>query len=149
MTRKTILYEVSEQSSRDFGKKYELTEMSAFQCERWCLKAIRGIVKAGFNIPDEFNDFPAQALVAMGVTAFLAIDELTQSELMSEILLTVKITSTKDSAFQPRKLLLSDSSEDISEVSTLIELRKEFFKLNLNFLGVVGNQIIQELQAVR
>jgi hypothetical protein len=147
MSRKIITYSVSDEKSRDFGKSFELTEMSAYQCERWCLKAIRGIIKAGFNVPDEFQDFPAQALIAMGISSFLAIDEFTQSELMIQMLDTVKIKSSKDSTFSPRPLL--SNGDDIDEVSTLVNLRKEFFKLNLNFLGVVGSQIIQELQEVQ
>jgi len=114
-----------EDEGRDKGKCFVITEMSAYQAERWALRAISALIKAGFEIPDETAGMAG--IAAAGFEAFGKIDFDLAEPLLNEMFDCVKI---KPSEKAPSRNLLED---EIEEVKTLLTLRMAVFKLHVNF----------------
>lgn len=135
--RKIVDYIVSDSESRDFNKHYVITEMPAYQAEKWCYKAINGMIKSGIYVPEEINvlELPAQVLAFFGVTHFLKIDFEHLNPLLDEMMACVKIRANKDNPLLDRAI--NNEMNDVEEVSTLINLRLEVFKLHMGFLKAV------------
>ena len=69
MARKTKEIRITSgtaETNRDFGKVYMLTEMSAYDAERWGADAFQGLVKAGVEVPDDLSGAGIVAIATMG-----------------------------------------------------------------------------------
>lgn len=141
--RKKIEYTITDPNSRDYNKVYQIEEMSAYQAEMWCYRALGGMIQGGLQIPeaDKFLEFSSETLAMIGFVNFMRIEPHILEPLLRELLDCVKIIPQEGKIHNPRPI--SRNNPDIEEVSTLIELRTEVLKLNLNFLKVVSDQVMK------
>lgn len=125
--RKTAEVVISA-AGRDKGKKFLLTEMSAFDGERWAARALGILARTQMDIPVEailtggWQALAAYgvkaALMAMGDDAFPLLDEMDQC---------IQTVEPKAGA----RVLVKDS--DIEEVATILLLRDEVLRLHTGF----------------
>ena len=127
MSRKEIDITISKEN-RDKGKRFRITEMSAFDAESWAMRAISGMASAGVDLPGE-------ALASIGISAFLKIERHEQEELSRQLLDCVRLIY--DMKGNTRDLLPSD----IEEPSTLFTLRLKALELHLSSFFAGGGSI--------
>lgn len=133
MGRKTKEIEIDDQESRDFGRKYLITEMSATQGEKWALKIVFLLFKAGMSMGDlvsdeQINQTPGMEVVAqVGLERVLgALDFFSVEPLLDEMMGCVSVVS---SGGIERKLM----ETDIEEIMTRLILRREIFAMHTSF----------------
>lgn len=128
MGRKTKEITITDEASRDNGRKYLITEMPASQCEKWALRVLSTLVKGGFDpslVGDAGGDM--EKLVRAGLETVLGkIDFYDMEPLLDEMMACVQAVSTAGIA---RKLV----EEDIEEIKTRLALRREVFALHVDF----------------
>lgn len=134
MSRKEIDITIDKEN-RDKGKRFRITEMSAFDAESWAMRAISGMACAGVDLPGEILRSPSvEALASIGISSFLKIDRTEQEELSKQLLSCVRIIY--DTKGNTRDLLPSD----VEEPSTLFTLRLKTLELHLSsFFGGGGS----------
>jgi hypothetical protein len=142
MARKKIDYIVSEENSRDNGKKYVIEEMSAVSAEKLCYRIIGAMLNAGVNLPPDFMLMPASAITFLCVTNFLRIDFEYLEPLLEEMMQCVYFVPDQNNPKSIRKI--SQQFNDIEEVSTLINLRIEVYKLHMDFFQAVIAPILSQ-----
>jgi hypothetical protein len=116
---------IIDDKGRDYGKEFVITEMSSYAAERWALKALSALIKAGFEIPDETAGMAG--IATAGFEAIGKLDFEIAEPLLDEMFDCIKI---KPSEKAPPRNLIDD---DIEEIKTRIKLRMEVFKLHLGF----------------
>jgi hypothetical protein len=116
---------IIDDKGRDYGKEFIITEMSSYSAERWALKALSALIKAGFEIPDETAGMAG--IATAGFEAIGKLDFEIAEPLLDEMFDCIKI---KPSEKAPARNLIDD---DIEEIKTRIKLRMEVFKLHLGF----------------
>ena len=133
MARKVLKYTVVEDKSvnRDGGKTFHITELPAREAERWALRALLAMSRNGINIPDSALEggFASLAVAGLNLIGNMPFDEA--EALMDKMMECVQYDPGHP--YQPRPLVDSD----IEEVSTLVHLRAEVFKLHADFLKAV------------
>lgn len=135
MSRKEIDITISKEN-RDKGKRFRITEMSAFDAESWAMRAISGMASAGVDLPGEILRSPSvEALASIGISAFLKIERHEQEELSRQLLDCVRLIY--DRKGNTRDLLPSD----IEEPSTLFTLRLKALELHLSSFFAGGGSI--------
>lgn len=127
---------VITQDGRDKGKRFLLTEKSAWDTERWAIRALQVAVRAGVEMPEGMDRGGAQALYAIAGTAALRImamgDVNEALALVSELhdcIQIVRDPSRPEAATFPIMV-----ETDIEEISTLVELQREVVMLHVGFL---------------
>lgn len=114
---------------RDKGKTFILTELPAFDGEDWALRALRLAQRSGADIPGGVQAGMA-GIAAVGILTVLSgstdVDEL--RPLLRDMMKDVKIVTEPKTQFT--RTLVAD---DIEEISTLMEIRKEWLNLHLDF----------------
>ena len=117
--------EVKIEEGRDAGKKFKITEMPAFQMDRWAMRALIALGKSqkggiatlgAMNIQDVFN-------------AFTKLDYEQTEPLLQELLECCAFI--KDGTAITLKKDMVDSI--IEDWTTLFKLRMESLKLNVGF----------------
>ena len=126
MARKTLTFTVDDKG-RDAGKKYLITEMPASQAERWAIRVILAIGKAGIEIPEGLASQGMAGLAAVGLMSLPRIPFADAEPLLDEMMGCVQRIEV--SAIRP---LVED---DIEEVGTRFKLRKAIFELHTDFFG--------------
>ena len=126
MARKTLTFTVQDKG-RDLGKKYLITEMPASQAERWAIRVILAIGKAGIEIPEGLAAQGMAGLAAVGLMSLPRIPFEDAEPLLEEMMGCVQRVET--SAI---RALVED---DIEEVPTRLKLRKAIFELHTDFFG--------------
>ena len=53
MARRQVAVTISDPKSRDNGKTFRVTEMSADRAERWAIRCLLALANAGAKVPDE------------------------------------------------------------------------------------------------
>lgn len=114
---------------RDKGKIFALTEMPAYQAEKWAFRALQAAVKAGVDIPDNIARQGMAAVAAIGIQALAGMNFGDAEPLLDEMFQCIKII--RDPRHPEVKLPLLD--DDIEEVWTRIHLRREVIALHTNF----------------
>ena len=130
-----------EAEGRDKGKSFLILEKSAFDAERWAIRALLALSKAGVEVPDEAMQAGALGILAMGLDAFRMMDFEDAEPLLEEMLACVHFVpnpADKDPMTgRPMTRSLMQPTEandgDIEEVSTLLKLRGEALELHLGF----------------
>lgn len=130
MARKKLDYTIQDEG-RDKGKTFHIEELPAREAERWALRALLAMSKHGVNIPESALEGGFATLAAAGLNLIGNIDHAEADALMDKMLECVKFHPGGN--LQPRPLIESD----IEEISTLIRLRAEVFKLHADFLKAV------------
>jgi hypothetical protein len=136
MPRQTKIFTITSEG-RDLGKKFLLTEMPAYQAEKWAYKTLLALSRGGFELPQGIFDAGMAGLAAvvpyLMVIGFRSLHAARWEEL--EILLDEMMTCVK---YQPDKAELmpqdirTDATSQIEEVRTRVELRKEVLMLHVN-----------------
>lgn len=129
--RKTKEITISDASSRDNGTMYLITEMPASQTERWALRVLAALTKSGFDpaLLAIDRDDPAgmETLVRAGLETVLGrLDVHDLEPLLDEMMTCVQVSPSPGIT---RRLV----EEDIQEVKTRLLLKREVFKLHVDF----------------
>lgn len=130
MARRIQTVTIDNDKSRDHGKSYVITEMPAEQAEWWAARAIQALLSENPDI-GSLGDTPLAQIAAMGFKALGSLPPEKLKPLMDEMFTCV---STALPNGQSRELL----PNDIEEVSTRIQLRKEIFSLHIGFFALGG-----------
>lgn len=112
---------------RDKGKTFRVAEMSAAAAEDWAIRALMAIAKGGVEVPDGIPESLA-GIAILGLKALAGADYATAKPLMDEMMDCVSVVS---SAGIVRKLM----PDDIEEVTTRLQLRKEVFEVHTGFFA--------------
>ncbi|MDS7935669.1 hypothetical protein RMB03_17390 [Acinetobacter sp. V91_7] len=130
MARKTK--RVPIKTGRDKDKTFLVTEMSVTQADRWAMRAIFSLTKAGVDIEglNASNGMLEMAKVATSAIQGLSTEE--GMELLNELLECVQIIPKGGDAREV------EWDDEVEEFTTLFTLRKEALFLHIDFL-VQGN----------
>lgn len=136
--RKTKEVKIATEGSRDKGKTFVITEMSAYDGEMWAIRAMRIAQKSGADIPGGIQAGMA-GIAAVGVLAVLEgstnFDEV--KPLLDDMMRCVEIVTDKQTGFR-RTINDAGSGEeavndDIEEIGTRFLLRREWLNLHMDF----------------
>lgn len=127
MARRTKVVMIDSEKSRDHGKTFLITEMSADAAEWWAIRVTQGIV--GSN-PDADFDIFSGSLPRLANFAFVGLAKIPAGQLkplMDEMkaCVSVMLPDGKTS----RALLPGD----VEDIMTWLELRKEVFEVLTGF----------------
>lgn len=134
MARKVETYTV-QTAGRDQGKVFVLTEMPARQAERWATRAFLALANSGVDIPEAALSMGAAGLVVIGYNALAGASYDDLEPLMDEMWACVQVMP--DPA-RPAVLRPMNGDGDVEEIQTLIELRREVFRLHVDFSAVAA-----------
>lgn len=138
MARKTVNVTITAEG-RDVGKRFKLTEMSAAAAEDWALRAFMSIAKGGMEIPEGIPQSLA-GIAILGLQALASADYATAKPLLDQMMGCIQVIS---SAGIVRPLM----DEDIEEVATRVQLRKEVFEVHTGFFARAAALKAKALQA--
>lgn len=113
---------------RDKGKTFVIKEMSASSAEWWAIRAIKGVIAAGVNVPDHLQGAGMAAVAVMGLRAFAEMHPRDLKELMDEMFDCIFIQRDNNPNLVQRPL-----EEDIEEIATRLKLREEWLELHTGF----------------
>jgi len=128
MGRRTATVTITDEG-RDKGKVFHLTEMPAMQAESWAIRVLLAMAK-NLNISDDEAAKGMAQLSTMGLVKIAAgMDYNDAAPLMAELMACVQIIP------EPSKpnVMRRDIEIDIEEVSTLMKLKLEVYKLHTAF----------------
>jgi hypothetical protein len=128
MARKVLTVTIPHEG-RDKGKVFIVTEMPATQAEKWAARAFFAIAKSDVEIPDDISGTGMAGIAALGIRAFGKMDFNDAEPLLDEMFQCIKIMPDPMKPEVVRGLI----EDDIEEVRTRYELRKETIKLHINF----------------
>lgn len=131
--RKTLTF-VVEDEGRDFGKTFQITEMSAAEAEDWALQAFFALMNAGIEIPDEVSEMGFAGIAAIGLKALGKVPYFMAEPLLAKMMECVKIIPDAKQPNVVRALIDSD----IEEAVTRLRLKKAVFSLHTDFLRVAA-----------
>lgn len=115
---------------RDAGKVFHLTEMPAMQAEKWAMRALFAIARAGVEVGDVVDGTAGmQGIALLGVQALLRMNFADAEPLLDEMLQCVTIKPDPNNRMIVRPL----DAFDIEEVQTLLSLRNEVIRLHTGF----------------
>lgn len=123
MARKGVTLTIGE--GRDQDKVFRLTEWSALKTERWILRAVFGLGKAGVEIPPEILQLGAAATAYAIASQAAKLPSRLGLRLSDELLECVKRVEQAGD----RRLV----EQDVEDVSTLLKLKSEVLKLHFGF----------------
>ena len=129
MARKTKTIRIPADGSRDAGKTFLLTEMSAADSERWAIRSLGAIANSGLDIPPEVIQMGMGALAAVGFKGLLTMQFHEAAPLLDEMMACVQIVPDPKNPHVVRPV----DDEDIEEVATRLMLRSEVFELHTGF----------------
>lgn len=138
MARKVLQVQID--AGRDAGKSFVITEMSALAAEKWAFRAFLAVARSGKNaIKDALSfDFGAadwqsmatiSEVAAIGMNIFGAMEYAEAEPLLADMFSCIKIMPDPTKPMVTRPLI----DDDIEDVSTRVYLRKEVFKLHVDF----------------
>ena len=127
---------------RDQNKVFVLTEMSAMRAEKWAARALCAIVNAGIAIPDEFKGTGMAGIAAIGAHQILNFRFAEFEPLLDEMMSCVKL-KPDHADLPPRDIV--ESADDIAEVSTILQIRREVLLLHTNFLGAAAQSKLRSM----
>lgn len=125
MTRRTEVVHITA-DNRDKGRTYIITEMDAFEGEDLGVKILLALTACGVEIPDTSTGMAG--LAAVGIAAMAKLPYSTVKPILDDMLTHVVYQHAPK--HPPMKL----DNVNVSETSTLLEIRKAFIRLHLGFL---------------
>lgn len=144
MARKIANYKV-EDSGRDFGKVFVLTEMPASVAETWATKALLALIGNGVELPENFQRMGMAGMAEVGIRALAGLSFEIAEPLLAQMFDCVAIMPDPTKPHIVRPLI----EQDIEEVMTRIKLRAEVWKLHTDFLKAVAPSISDAPAAAR
>lgn len=133
MARNAINYTITD-NNRDKGKTFVITEMSAARCEAWAMRAILALANSGADIPEGFERMGVAGIAQVGIRALSGLKMEVAKPLLDEMLTCVVFMPDNSRPSFTRPLM----EEDVEEVTTLLNLRMEVWKLHTDFLKAVA-----------
>jgi len=130
MARKKVTVTIDTEG-RDKGKSFVITEMSAWDAEEWAGRALFAMMNAGVDIPEGIASSGLAGVAAMGISALTKVSFEAAKPLLNQMMECVKI---QPSPSVTREVI----TDDIEEVSTLLQLRKEVLNLHISFFTEGG-----------
>lgn len=124
MMRQTKLVEITDNKSRDFGKKYLITEMPAEQAEWWAFRVLQALMMTSVDVGS--LQTPLADLAAKGLKALAGVPPEQAKPLLDEMIGCVQMSIPAGAA---RKLM----DGDIEDVKTRFTLRKAVLELHMGF----------------
>jgi len=124
MARRTKVFTVNDEKSRDHGRAYLITEMSAEDAEWWAFQVLQALLGSDGNI--DFNA-PLAQMARQGLAALGKLPPAQARPLLEQMMdcVRVKLPNSNES----RDML----PNDIEEVKTRVLLRKEVLDLHVDF----------------
>ena len=126
--RKQITYTVAAEG-RDQGKVFHLTEMPSDQGEKWAIRALLALGRAGIDLPPGIENEGMAAMARIGLEALMRIDFHEAELLLDEMMGCVAIQPNPSEPKIVRALV----ADDIEEVATRVLLKREVFRLHTGF----------------
>lgn len=142
MARRTKVWTAND--GRDKGKQFLITEMCAFDGDRWARRAMSAIARSGEQVPAEIMEAGMDGLKYYTLRSFVAMEFDDSEPLMAEMMQCVEIIPDDRHPNITRPV----QSEDIEEVKTILELRSEVFELHTGFSVTAWLSTLIERQAV-
>lgn len=133
--RKTLRYTIpgersEELGQRDNGKTFVITEMSADAAERWALRALFAMQKAGVDVPKDAASAGVAAIAAIGLEAITSIPWNEAEPLLAEMMACVQYEHREGVPLQP---IMQGEVSQIEDVRTRLLLRVKVFELHTGF----------------
>lgn len=134
MARRTQVVTI-EQEGRDKGKQFLITEMDAEKAEWWAFRCLQALLAGNPDLGGSLDTSNQASLSVLATQAFSAmgkLDPMIAQPLLKEMMDCVQrqLPDGKNA----RGLL----PDDIEEVATRIQLRKEVFILHTGFFDLGG-----------
>lgn len=123
MARKTAEFTATQ--GRDKGKTYVLTEMSSYAAERWAIRAFMALAKSGVDVPEDVQELGMAGIARLGLKALGGANFEDAEPLLEEMFQCVK--------FKASAAVRDLVEDDIEEVATRLQLRREVFGLHVDF----------------
>jgi len=142
MARNTFDFAIVDEG-RDFGKKFRLTEMPAFQGEKWAMRALLALMSERVDIPENFAERGMAGMAELGLKMFSSLKWETAEPLIDEMMQCVQYLPDPGNPLIARKLF----PEDIEEITTYLTLRKEVLTLHVGFSQAVARLVSDKKQA--
>ncbi len=130
MARKTATV-VIDADGRDHGKTFLLRELPASQGEKWGIKAIHGLSRAGVDVSEFMGGSGLAGLAVIGMHAIFALPWSELEPLLDEMMTCATVIPDPARPNVTRALI----DDDIEEIATLVRLRKEVFDLHTGFFA--------------
>lgn len=139
MGRKTEIVLIDAEG-RDKGKRFLITEMSAYAAEQWATRALISLLGSGAPMPEGIEVAGMAGLAEMGLRAFSGLSYDKLKPLLDEMMTCVQAMPDprKPSVVMP---LIVDTH--IEEIMTLVKLRTEVWNLHTGFLKAALPSIFQ------
>jgi len=120
---------VIDAEGRDKGKRFQITEMSASQAERWAIRAFLAIAATGVEIPDDLRESGFAGIAAMGLRALGFLSFEAAEPLLDEMFGCIMLIPDASNPSFTRPLI----ETDIEEVATRLRLRSAVIELHTGF----------------
>ena len=119
---------------RDKGKVFRIVEMSSLQVERWGMRAVNALIRAGAEVPDGLELAGMAAIVEIGLKSISKIPFEDLDPLFAEMFQCISVRPDPAHPEVVRRLVdgLGDS-DDIQEVKTRLFLRHKVLELHVGF----------------
>lgn len=130
MARKQKTISISA-AGRDKGKSFLITELSATDSEEWAGRALFALMNAGIEIPDNIAQAGLAGLASIGLKALQSLSFEQAKPLFDKMMECVEVDMGRAGT---RRL----TDDDIEEVATRLQLRREIVALHLDFSQAAG-----------
>lgn len=132
MARKIVMCPCTVEG-RDNGKVYQITEMSAFQAEKWAARALLALAGSGVEIPEDVAREGMLAVARVGFSMLGGAKFADVDPLLDEMLDCVKIVRDPKRPDLAWPINRHEDADDIEEVTTLAWLRGEVLRVHVDF----------------
>lgn len=149
MARKTEIVIVPkwDDTNRDVGKHFLITEMPAAKAEKWAMRALLLLAGSGERIPTNVQGLGMVGVAILGINVFLqgTIRPEDLDPLMDEMFTCVQFIRDPK---HPEVVTSIVSDDDVEEVKTRLWLRSEVLRLHTGFSPADAlSSLISALQA--
>lgn len=132
MSRKTKDLIIEDAASRDYGKKFRITEMSAWDGEEMAQDITRIMGEVGFSgIPDDVINMGSAGLATLGLSFLSAASKEVSGEVKKRLIGTARIVVSGQDGKESEHNI--NPALDFEEVHTIRYLLDEVFKMNFSF----------------
>ena len=132
--RKEIEIKIDQKESRDFGKRFLITEMPATQQDKFVLKVMMALSRSGMSLnKEELESMKEMGIAALAVIGLRCLQGLLYddaSAIYDEMMQTAKIKEPE--------VVRALTPYDIEEVATMVRIRKEVWNLNIDFFAIAA-----------
>lgn len=118
---------------RDKGKTFHIREMSAWDAERWAMRAFFAVMNSGVDIDENLSRSGMAGIAVAGIKAFGMVPYERAQPLLDELLRCVSYRyDSSPSGFRAMV------EQDVEEPGTILQLRAEALNLHINFSALVA-----------